>query len=223
MLGALPWSVAACAAEARVTVVVDTTGSGGTLEVLALPVDPATIELPVEIIASSAGIGTPRADSIARFVATRDSAAMLDARFQRERTALNSEAGRFAALDRSSTEYARAWDAHRSRLVEAERLRTTRDRLRERVASIAARLGDAAPPDDSTRRAAANAARRQALDAASDGQRSAERAPVRAGTAMLTLDAGRWWLGTSWRGEPPATFTRVDVEAGARDTIRLRR
>src|SRR5688572_3385352 len=91
VLGALPLSVAACAAEGRVTVVIDTTGSGGALEVLALPVNPAAIQLPSEIIETERS-GTARGDSIARFLALRDSAAALDERFQRERTSLNAEA-----------------------------------------------------------------------------------------------------------------------------------
>ena len=221
VLGALPLSVAACAAEGRVTVVVDTTGSGGTLEVLALPVNPAAIQLPTEIIETDRP-GTPRGDSIARFVAVRDSAAALDDRFQRERASLNAEAARFDSLERTSAAYARAWDAHRARLVDAERLRTTRDRLRARVASLAAGLGDAVPPDDSTRRAAARTAWREVLDAASEGERRTEHADLRDGTATLTLAPGQWWIGVAARGDVPASFVPTDVTAGMRDTLRVR-
>ena len=201
---------------------VDTTGSPAALEVLALPIDPAMIAPPAEVIARDAR-GTPRGDSIARFVSLRDSAGAIDAAFQRERAALNADAERFAALDRTSAEYARAWDAHRARLVAAERLRATRDRLRERAAALATGLGDAVPPADSTRSARVSTARRQALDTASDGGRGVEAAGVRDGSATLTLEPGTWWLGAAPLGDAPAAFTRVEIAAGARDTVRLRR
>ena len=220
-VGALPLSVAACAGEGRVTVVVDTTGSGGALEVLALPVNPAAIELPPEILDTEPP-GSPRGDSIVRFLALRDSIAALDERFQRERASLNAEAARFDSLDRTSAAYARAWDAHRARLVDAERLRTTRDRLRERAASLAARLGDAVPPDDSTRRAAVRTAWREVLDAASDGERRTVHADVRVGAATLALEPGQWWIGAAARGDVPASFVPADVTAGMRDTLRVR-
>ena len=214
--------MAACADEGRVTVVVDTTGSSTALEVLALPIDPATIAPSLTVGASEAR-GTPRGDSIARFVSLRDSAASIDADFQRERAALNADAERFATLDRTSADYARAWDAHRARLVAAERLRATRDRLRGRAAALAKQLGDAVPPDDSTRRAQQGAARRQAFDTASDGSRSVQAAGVREGSATLTLEAGTWWLGATPPGAAPSAFTRIELSAGARDTVRLRR
>lgn len=199
---------------------VDTTGSPHAQEVLALPVDPATITLPPEA-AEHETRGSPRADSIARFISLRDSAAMIHAQFQRERTTLNADAERFAALDRTSADYARAWDAHRARLLAAERLRTTRDRLRERAAALALRLGDAIPPDDSTRQARGEESRRAAFDTASDGSRGMVTASLREGRATLVLPPGTWWFGAARRGDAPRVFTRVDVTAGARDTVRL--
>ena len=203
------------------TVVVDTTGYGGALEVLALPVNPAAIQLPAEIIETD-GAGTPRGDSIVRFLALRDSATALDRRFQRERASLNADAARFDSLVRTSPAYARAWDAHRARLMEAERVRAMRDRLRERVASLAERLGDAVPPDDSTRRAAVSAAWRVVLDAVSEGDRGTVRADVEGNTATLGLAPGQWWIGVSARGDVPATFVPAVAAAGSRDTVRIR-
>ena len=222
MPGALLWSVAACAPEGRVTVVVDTTNSRGALEVLALPVNPAAIQLPSETIETEAP-GTPRGDSIVRFLALRDSAAALDERFQRERAALNAEAARFDSLERTSAAYARAWDAHRARLVEAERLRTTRDRVRERVASMAARLGDAVPPEDSVRRAAVRASWREVFENASDETRRSVVADIRDGRATLAITPGRWWIGVMQRDDVPESFVQVEVGARVHDTVRVRR
>lgn len=222
MPGALLWSAAACAPEGRVTVVVDTTNSGGALEVLALPVNPAAIQLPSEIIETDAP-GTPRGDSIARFIALRDSAAALDERFQRERASLNAEAARFDSLERTSAAYARAWDAHRARLREAERLRATRDRVRERVTSMAARLGDAVPPDDSVRRAAVRASWREVFEGARDETRRTVVTELRGGSATLALTPGQWWIGATQRGDVPASFVPVDVGVRVRDTVRIRR
>jgi hypothetical protein len=205
-----------------VTVLVDTTGSGDALEVLALPVSPAAIQLPAEIIDVGTP-GTPRSDSIVRFMALRDSAAMLDQRFQRERASLNADASRFDSLDRTSAEYARAWDAHRARLVEAERLRTARDRVRERVAALAVRLGDSVPPDDSTRRAAVRASWRTVYEGTSDETRRTVVADVRDGRAMLAITPGVWWIGVAERGDVPESFVQVDVGARAHDTVRIRR
>ena len=63
-----------------------------------------------------------------------DSAASLDARWQRERAALNDESRALDTLDRYSADYARRFDAWRSRARAADSLRVSRDRLRARLA-----------------------------------------------------------------------------------------
>lgn len=61
-----------------------------------------------------------------------DSLAALDARWQRERAALNEESRSLDSLDRHSAEYARRFDAWRRRARAADSLRVARDRLRAR-------------------------------------------------------------------------------------------
>ncbi|HEX8848027.1 MAG TPA: hypothetical protein VF761_00675 [Gemmatimonadaceae bacterium] len=63
-----------------------------------------------------------------------DSVASLDGRWQRERDALNAESRALDTLDRYSADYARRFDAWRSRARAADSLRVARDRLRRRVA-----------------------------------------------------------------------------------------
>ncbi|HKG90531.1 MAG TPA: hypothetical protein VKA84_01495, partial [Gemmatimonadaceae bacterium] len=87
--------------------------------------------------------GTPP-DSAARLRALLDSAAALDASFQRERAALNADAVAMAALDRRSGAYAERFDAFRVRQAAAERQREARDQLRRRAERMRARLAERA-------------------------------------------------------------------------------
>lgn len=211
----------ACARRGTVTVLVDTTRTGASLEVFALPISPDRVIVALPDGPSPAP-GTPRADSIRRLLAIADSVDALDERFQSERTALNDEALRLADLERHSAEYARRYDAHRARLLDAERLRGTRDGLHDRAQTLRQRLGAAAPPDDATRRAYERTARRTAFIRAADGERSAHVVGAQAGVATtIALSPGAWWIGVAEQGAAPSAFRRVDVRAGARDTVRL--
>jgi hypothetical protein len=59
-----------------------------------------------------------------------DSAARLDALFQRERAALNREATVMDTMQRTTTVYAERYNAHRARVAAATRLRSMRDSVR---------------------------------------------------------------------------------------------
>lgn len=65
--------------------------------------------------------------------AATDSASILDARFQREREAINRDVMAMRGADRRSPDYARRFDGIRRRTIAAESLRAARDRLRRRA------------------------------------------------------------------------------------------
>ena len=66
--------------------------------------------------------------------AATDSASRLDARFQREREAINRDVIAMRGADRRSPDYARRFDEIRRRTIAAESLRAARDRLRRQAA-----------------------------------------------------------------------------------------
>ena len=84
----------------------------------------------------------PRGDSVRQWLAVRDSGLALDSAFQRVRADANRQALALSptasAAERRSPEYARRFDAWRALSVQAESLRTARDRYRAR----AQRMGD---------------------------------------------------------------------------------
>lgn len=219
MLSLVP-SVTGCTRRATVTVLVDTTSTGGALEVFALPVAPERVIVTLPD-ASPTQLGTPRADSVGRLLALADSADVLDQRFQQRRDSLNGAALELAGADRFAPDYARRYDEHRAALASAEQLRGARDRLRERARMLRRALGDAGPPDDSTRRARERIARRTAFLRASDAERNARVIAAHGRRITLELLPGTWWIGAAASGGVPEAFRRVELESGARDTVQL--
>jgi hypothetical protein len=137
------------AADAELTIVLDSIAARGGVEVVALPVDPSSL--------TRAALMTP------------DSAERLDAAFQRRRDSLNRAALAFSGLDRRSSDYARRYDDFDHGALAAESLRAERDRLRRTHDGSRAPVPRAA---DSARAAAIRGATdgtRQARTARSSG------------------------------------------------------
>ncbi|HUF26865.1 MAG TPA: hypothetical protein VMM18_07790 [Gemmatimonadaceae bacterium] len=214
-------SIAACSPTGTLVVVADGSVSGESLEVLALPVDPALMTAGAYVRHAPAPSGSPRADSIARVRMLDDSARATDERFQRVRAALNEEAHDIMQLDRRSADYAGRYDAHRVHLVEAERQRLARDRLRDRATAMRARLGNALRPGETAGNESARIASRADMDAARDGHRRARAIDAGGSAVAMELERGAWWVGVARHGDSPASFTRVTIRGGSRDSIRL--
>ncbi|GAC1697574.1 MAG: hypothetical protein NVS9B3_15290 [Gemmatimonadaceae bacterium] len=186
-------------------------------EVLAVPSDP-TLHAGAGEKSGRGGDRPPPNDSIARLTRARDSLATLDARFQRERSALNAEAAELDALPPGTAEYARRFDSFRRRKLSADSLRATRDRQRALVDRLATRLGESA------RQTRSSATTPYAVDRSSPDGRRPTRYPVR-GSAPLTvrLAPGTWWLTVTPRhSSQPPHFTRTVLRAGRRDTISIK-
>jgi hypothetical protein len=140
-----------------------------------------------------------------------DSAAVLDGRFQVERDAINGEVRAMASGDRRSAAYARRYEAIQARTVAAESLRAVRDRVRRRATTLRpAGVPGALDPAEARRR----------LLGARAGSRRARTLRPDVEPISLRLEPGAWWLGVADASGVPATFTRVEVRPGARDTVR---
>ena len=187
-------------AASIVIVVRDSTARDGSLEALALPVDPASLRLAPP---SRAGDERQR---------LADSAAALDARFQSSRDALNDRARAMYGQDVRTREYASRWDAFRRDELTADALRRERDRVRMRLRRAG---GDVAagggPPRDSI------------LARARDGGRTPVHAPLRGGSVTLSLAPGAWWIGIGPAGAVPVRFEVHQARPGTSDTVRLDR
>lgn len=220
-MAALWLVLAACSRTSEIAVVLDSSAPTRGLEVVAVPVDPATLRRPEP--PPPAALPRRTADSVARWRRLADSAAALDAIFQGEREALNAEALALRALDRRGADYARRYDAFRRRQASADSLRAARDRLRRSAEPLRARLADHVPAGtlgapDTTRWPP-----RAMLDTLADGARHARSAPLAGGRALLPLRPGVWFLGVTEAGRTPLRFTRLEVARGKRDTVRLAR
>lgn len=196
--------------ELRVTV--DSTVAPEAREVIASPVDPASLG-----IAVTPGRQTrSSADSIARYRALADSASGADELFQNERTALNAAAKALRGGDRHARGYARSYDSLERRTVAAEQLRTTRDRLRARAELFRARL-------PALTAVARPHIERRALDsvAAASG-RPVIHSNLAGGWALLALPPGEWWIGLARRdGSLILPATALRVLGRGRDSLRL--
>jgi hypothetical protein len=189
--------------DASLTVVIDSNRPHEEREVIALPVDPTSLHLP---IGSAGGISPRQSDSVARLVAMRDSAAMYDARFQSERDTLNRESRALDRVDRRAAEYARRFDTFRRRALAAESLRIARDRFRNRIAPLAERLSGGAATF-----AAAERSFRSVVDTVSATGRRTVVGRTRGDTVRLRLADGTWWIGASDAGMLPGRWTRVEM------------
>ena len=207
------------------TVMLDSTDVPGGMEVVALsapsdarsPVATSPTASPALGRAIGRAMSRAHVDSITRFHFAADSASALDDAFQRERTALNTEAAALAAADRRAVDYARRFDAFSPRRQAAEHMRADRDRQRARAAALAARL-----PTTSLRTegAAVGTPTPSAGRSTPDSTRYA--APATRPGTTLALPAGTWWVGLATPGAVPRTTIPVTVRDGARDTVRLR-
>lgn len=167
-------------------------------EVIAVPVDPTAL------LRDSVSTSPPRTPRDSTVRAYRDSVLALDQRFQAERAALNREARSLAALDRRTREYHTRYDAFRKREMDAESLRTTRDRLR-------AHVGRVESPSDTPRAGSVNFTARFAIDAATDGTRQTVVSRAEQDTVVLPLSRGRWWVGVARERAIPPTWTTCAV------------
>jgi hypothetical protein len=175
------------AADATV-IVLDSSSGRDSLEVVALPVDPASLRS-----------STPRPDSITPPANAADSIAALDARFQQERTALNAEAVALQPGDRRSPGYSQRFEAWRRRAVAADSLRALRDRLRARLRRPATPVTKA----ESTIRA-------KLLRATSADGRTPRVRPLAGGDSVsLDLSRGDWWVGIGDAGGVPSDWVRA--------------
>ncbi|HUF30553.1 MAG TPA: hypothetical protein VMM77_07785 [Gemmatimonadaceae bacterium] len=210
--------LAACEpASAMLVVLSDSRADPASLVVVALPFDPAGLPSP-PLPPLPEG---PRGDSVRLALALHDSAALLDADFQRSRAAANDAARTLLPLDRYTAAYAKGFAAWSETASAAERTREARDRVRRRVAALRERLGDAlssleAHPPATRPRATADSAARHF-------DRAIVESALTDGSATLTLPSGAWWIATTGPGgalQLPATT--VELQPGARDTLRLR-
>jgi hypothetical protein len=205
VLGVSLLIASACSAgrDASLTVVIDSNGTHEEREVIAVPVDPASLH---SSIGSAAGISPRHADSVARLAALRDSAVTYNERFQSERDTLNRESHALDRVDRRAAEYARRFDAFRRRALAAESLRIARDRFRDRIAPLAERLSGGAAPT-----AAADSSFRSILETVSATGRRSVVGRTRSDTVRLRLAAGTWWIGASGAGTLPSRWTKVEM------------
>lgn len=171
-------------------------------EVIALPVDPASIAAISHPVRGDSRAGADRA---ARREAIEDSAATVDRAFQAERESLNREALALDSVDRRTSEYGRRFDEFRHRTQVADSARRQRDRLRLRVATQW-RLADSAMGSP-----VSSPSRRASIEAATDGSRRALVVLTRSDTARLAITNGDWWLGVSALGGVPEQWLRVAV------------
>ena len=170
-------------------IVLDSSSGRDSLEVVALPVDPAPL-LSSKTASDSAADAATAADTIAA----------LEARFQQERTALNAEAVALQTGDRHSAPYSRRFDAWRRRAIAADSLRALRDKLRAR----SQRPAPPAAKGESTLRATM-------LNASStDGRTAIVRRLVVADSVSLDLSRGDWWVGVAEAGSVPANWIRAN-------------
>lgn len=202
-------------APATLVVLSDTTAASPWRVVVALPFDPAELPIvPAEPIPEGR-----HGDSVRLALARHDSATRAAAAFERARMAANEAATELASGDRRSPEYARRFDSWKRLADSAESLRTTRDRLRQRLTALLNRLGPAAPDLD------ANGDRVRSREAADSMARVIGREPVfstiRNGEARLVLPPGEWWLARTSEENVLLPALRLEVEAGGVDTIRV--
>lgn len=186
----LLWIAASCrgnAADATV-IVLDSSSARDSLEVVALPVDPASLHSPQE-----------RSDPPRSRATAADSLAAVDARFQQERAALDAEAVALRSGDRRSREYSRRFDAWHRRAVAADSMRALRDRLRAR--SLRVQLP--AAEGKSTLRAMMLKA------TAPDGRAPIVRALARGDSVSVDLTHGEWWVGVANTDDVPSSWQRA--------------
>ena len=196
---------AACAAghDTLLTVVIDSNRPHEEREVIALPIDPASMQ---RAKSSAAGISHRHSDSLSRLVVLHDSAALVDERYQSERDTLNRESRSLDRVDRKAADYARRFDAFRRRALAAESLRVTRDGLRDRGARYAARLSGSAALmmlEENTLRSN--------IDSMSVIGRKMVVGRTRTDTVRLLLAGGTWWVGVTSGGALPGRWTRVEM------------
>ena len=116
-----------------------------------------------------------------------------------------------AGGDRRSTDYARRFDDVHRRTIAAESLRSLRDQLRRRASTLRP-VGVIDSPS-------AGVARDRLL-AASHGARRARTLRIGRAPVTVRLPRGTWWIGVADSADIPTSFARVELRAGARDTVR---
>jgi hypothetical protein len=219
LLQAALCAAALACGDARGSLVIlsDTTAAPAVRVVVALPFDPAMLPS----VAAAPLPDGPHGDSVRLAIARHDSAARADVLFQRARTAANDAARSLAPLDRSSGGYAARYSAWSALADSAERLRATRDRVRQRLKTLSTRLGPAAPELNG------GVHRTRSRTSADSGARAAglelQFATLRGGSARVSLPPGEWWIAcTTMDGALILPAVRVQIEAGDRDTVVLR-
>ncbi len=218
--------LSACSAgdTGELRIVADSTTRPRTVEVLAVPFDPAPI-----LRAAGAPVGRTaapgrrsarqeredaRRDSVAALRrALDDSARALDARFQRERLAVNDLVRALAARDRHTRAYAAAVDAIERRRAAARALRARRDHLRAQLSALPA--ADTASGWTERWRAALSHAARAA------GTAVVHRRVAAPDTTRIALRPGRWWIVVDRGNEVDVLSPARDVRAGSSEVVPL--
>lgn len=189
--------------DASLTIVIDSNRPHEEREVIALPIDPTSLQ---SATSSSGSVSRRHADSLAHLVALRDSAMLVNERYQSERDTLNGESRALERVDRKSAAYARRFDAFRRRALAAESLRVTRDRLLDRGRRYASSLsvgGALMVKDQNTLRSY--------IDAMATSGRRMVVGQTRNDTVSLLLADGAWWIGVAASGALPSRWTRVEI------------
>ena len=209
--------LAACEpASATLVVLSDSRADDASLVVAALPFDPAGLPSPPPPPIPEG----PRGDSVRLALALHDTAALLDADFQRSRAAANDAARALLPLDRYTDAYATGFAAWSELASVAERTRESRDRLRRRVAAFRERLGDAFPSLEA--HSTAIRPRVTADSAARHFDRAIVESALTDGSATLTLPPGAWWIATTGpHGAIQIPAWMVELDAGEQDTVQI--
>ncbi len=164
---------AGCARQGELHVVIDSITTANSVEVLALPFDPASV---VHSLPSPRPVG---------FAATlADSLSVLDSAFRAIRDGINRDALSMRFADRRDALYAARYDSLTRRAAAAEALRSRRDRVR-------ARLGRDTPATAPRRSSFPLRATFDSIARAAG--RDAVRAPM-ARSVSLRLPFGTWWI-----------------------------
>ena len=199
---------AGCARSGDVVVVIDSTMRDGTVEVVALPLEPSSN--------ASGGARRPTSalDSNARLISLRDSAATLDERFRKLRDTLRGEVRSLDSADRTTRAYAVRYADIRRRTLGAEALRSARDSVRAREEKLRLALGARA---DSSARSASATGR---SPSSGDG-RHPVRSSASSGRVTLSLAPGDWAIGLAKPGSDPTTHDAVTVRRGTTQTLHV--
>jgi hypothetical protein len=197
-----------CSGSGHVVVVIDSTMSRGSVEVVALPMSPARASVAATLD------GAPP-DSHARLRVLEDSATRFDGRFQRLRDSLNTDVRALDTADRRTPAYARRYAEIRRRTMIADSIRTRRDAVRSQATELRTKLSAEVARSP---RPTPNAREIPLTDASG---RRVRRERMTAPNVTLSLEPGPWWIGVASPDSEPARYDSLTVRRGRTDTLRF--